>query len=95
MIDATGRNAAMTGTIALENKTIYTFTAILYWEEDVYVAECPEGCLLAVYGKYLDKSKQLHCRVPTELLGINLQFLPDSFLADSDSFPFGSKHLHY
>lgn len=29
----------MTGTIALENKTIHTFTAILYWEEDVYVAE--------------------------------------------------------
>ena len=42
MIDATGRNAAMTETIALENKTIYTFTAILHWEEDVYVAECPE-----------------------------------------------------
>jgi Uncharacterized conserved protein len=20
----------------------YTFTAIVYWEEDVYVAECPE-----------------------------------------------------
>ncbi len=32
----------MTGTVALENKTIHTFTAVLYWEEDVYVAECPE-----------------------------------------------------
>ncbi|MCY7273022.1 MAG: type II toxin-antitoxin system HicB family antitoxin [Phormidesmis sp. CAN_BIN44] len=21
---------------------VHTFTAILYWEEDVYVAECPE-----------------------------------------------------
>lgn len=33
---------AIAGTIALKNKTIYTFTAILYREEDVYVAECPE-----------------------------------------------------
>lgn len=32
----------MTGTIAPKNKTVHTFTAILYWEEDVYVAECPE-----------------------------------------------------
>lgn len=32
----------MTGTIALKNRTIHTFTAVLYWEEDVYVAECPE-----------------------------------------------------
>ncbi len=41
MIDPMGRNVAMR-TIALENKTIHTFTAILYREEDVYVAECPE-----------------------------------------------------
>jgi predicted RNase H-like HicB family nuclease len=32
----------MTGMIALRNKTVHTFTAILFWEEDVYVAECPE-----------------------------------------------------
>lgn len=32
----------MTGTIALKNKAIHTFIAVLYWEEDVYVAECPE-----------------------------------------------------
>lgn len=25
-----------------QNKIARTFTAILYWEEDVYVAECPE-----------------------------------------------------
>jgi predicted RNase H-like HicB family nuclease len=24
------------------HKSVQTFTAILYWEEDVYVAECPE-----------------------------------------------------
>ncbi|AFZ19655.1 Uncharacterized protein family (UPF0150) [Allocoleopsis franciscana PCC 7113] len=24
------------------NKKTHIFTAILYWEEDVYVAECPE-----------------------------------------------------
>lgn len=32
----------MTRTITLKNKTIHTFTAILYREGDVYVAECPE-----------------------------------------------------
>ena len=31
-----------TTTKITESKTIQTFTAILYWEEDVYVAECPE-----------------------------------------------------
>lgn len=25
-----------------QDKKTQTFTAILYWEEDVYVAECPE-----------------------------------------------------
>jgi predicted RNase H-like HicB family nuclease len=29
-------------TNALSNLASRTFTAILYWEEDVYVAECPE-----------------------------------------------------
>ena len=29
-------------TIGADNRTTNTFTAILYWEEDVYVAECPE-----------------------------------------------------
>ena len=31
-----------TTTTTTEGKTIQTFTAILYWEEDIYVAECPE-----------------------------------------------------
>jgi predicted RNase H-like HicB family nuclease len=31
-----------TTTTTTEGKTIQTFTVILYWEEDVYVAECPE-----------------------------------------------------
>ncbi|KAM3094033.1 type II toxin-antitoxin system HicB family antitoxin [Phormidesmis sp. 146-35] len=28
--------------IATTDKTTQTFTAILHWEEEVYVAECPE-----------------------------------------------------
>ncbi|MER3435223.1 MAG: hypothetical protein C4288_17855 [Leptolyngbya sp. ERB_1_1] len=28
--------------ISTLNQTTQTFTAILHWEEDVYVAECPE-----------------------------------------------------
>lgn len=31
----------MTATLT-NNPIAQTFTAILYWEEDVYVAECPE-----------------------------------------------------
>jgi predicted RNase H-like HicB family nuclease len=32
----------MISTIEKKQKSSLTFSAILYWEEDVYVAECPE-----------------------------------------------------
>ena len=56
----------MTLAIEKQQQKSLTFSAILYWEEDVYVAECPEVGT-ASQGETIEEAIALSVKSPTAI----------------------------